>query len=64
MPASECSGQSVRVKAGDAGQSYLIDKLLGVSLCSGTQMPKAGATLPAAQLAKISDWVCQGAKRN
>jgi hypothetical protein len=39
-------------------------KLLGTELCSGSQMPKAGQSLPANQLALISDWICQGAKDN
>jgi hypothetical protein len=41
-----------------------MDKLLGANLCSGSQMPKAGQSLPAGDLAKISDWICQGAKQN
>jgi len=64
VTASQCGGQLKRVKAGDVGQSYLMDKLLGVNVCTGTQMPKPGASLAAPDLAKISDWICQGAKRN
>jgi hypothetical protein len=61
---SECGGARTLVKAGDAGQSYLVQKLLGVDLCTGSQMPKAGQSLPAAELALISDWICQGAPNN
>lgn len=64
VTAAECTGGLKRVSPGDVGQSYLVDKLLGTNLCSGSQMPKAGQSLPAADLAKISDWICQGAKRN
>jgi hypothetical protein len=52
------------VTAGNVAQSYLMDKLLGVDLCSGSQMPKAGQSLPAAEIALISDWICQGANAN
>jgi hypothetical protein len=64
VAASQCGGGRKLVKAGDAGQSYLMHKLLGTELCSGSQMPKAGQSLPANQLALISDWICQGAKDN
>ncbi len=62
--ASQCGGGRTLVQAGDAGQSYLMHKLLGTELCSGSQMPKAGRSLPSAELALISDWICQGARDN
>jgi hypothetical protein len=52
------------VKPGDVGASYLMNKLLGTNLCSGSQMPKAGQSIPADQLRSISDWICQGANSN
>jgi hypothetical protein len=61
---SQCGGGRILVKAGDAGQSYLMQKLLGSDLCSGSQMPKAGQSIPSAELALISDWICQGATDN
>jgi hypothetical protein len=61
---SECGGARTLVTPGDAGQSYVMQKLLGSNLCTGSQMPKAGQSLPANQLALISDWICQGAKNN
>jgi hypothetical protein len=62
-PASQC-GERLLVKPGDAAQSYLVQKIMGVELCSGSQMPKAGQGLPAAELGKITDWICQGAPDN
>ncbi len=64
VTSAECSGGRKLVTAADVRQSYLVDKLLGTNLCSGSQMPKAGQSLSAADLAKVSDWICQGAKRN
>jgi hypothetical protein len=61
---SQCSGARKRVVPGSPGSSYLLQKLLGVNPCTGTQMPKAGQTLPQAQLDKISGWVCSGAPNN
>lgn len=43
------------------GASYLMNKLQGVDLCFGTKMPKAGAALPAEDIATISEWICRGA---
>ncbi|HEV8548198.1 MAG TPA: MXAN_6577-like cysteine-rich protein [Polyangiaceae bacterium] len=64
VASSQCGKARLRVAAGSSGQSYLVSKLLGTDLCSGSQMPKAGTSLPAADLTTISDWICQGAKRN
>jgi hypothetical protein len=41
-----------------------MQKLMGVTLCSGTQMPKAGSSLPQAQLDAIGAWICSGAPKN
>lgn len=63
VASASCSGKLL-VTPGDVSKSYLENKLTGVGICSGTQMPKAGASLPAAQLAKIRSWICNGAKNN
>ncbi|KAK4044984.1 hypothetical protein OUZ56_032390 [Daphnia magna] len=60
---STCGGRT-RVLPGNVAGSYLINKLTGVDLCAGTQMPKAGASLPAAQLDAFKTWVCNGATNN
>ena len=59
-----CSGQRTLVVPGDASSSYLMQKLLGTDLCSGSQMPKAGQSLASPALAAISTWICQGAPNN
>jgi hypothetical protein len=51
------------VLPGQPSQSYLVDKLMGVDLCSGTAMPKTGS-IPNGQVQTISNWVCEGAPNN
>lgn len=50
-----------RVEPGAPDKSYLVNKLLGVDMCGGTQMPSRGAALPADQMDKIISWICHGA---
>jgi hypothetical protein len=57
----QCNGSRTLVTPGSASASYLMNKLTGSGMCSGTQMPKAGQSLPAAELAAISAWICAGA---
>jgi hypothetical protein len=52
------------VKPGAPASSYLMDKLLGANLCMGSQMPKAGQSLPSTQIDTIRNWICQGAPNN
>jgi hypothetical protein len=40
--------------------SYLVDKIRGINLCSGTRMPK-NASLSLAEIQTIVDWVAEGA---
>ncbi|MBI2388544.1 MAG: hypothetical protein HYV09_02910 [Deltaproteobacteria bacterium] len=63
VASAACSGKLL-VTPGDVSKSYLDNKLTGVGMCFGTQMPKAGAALPAAQLATIRSWICNGAKND
>jgi hypothetical protein len=64
VASSECGAGRKRVSPGAPSSSYLLQKLLGVDVCSGTQMPKAGQTLPQTQLDTISSWICTGAPNN
>jgi hypothetical protein len=64
VAAADCPDQRVRVKPGDPTASYLVDKLLGVNLCSGTRMPPQGTPLSDADMALIEAWICQGAANN
>jgi hypothetical protein len=59
-PAGQCDDGRHLVLPGKPSDSYLVDKLLGTDLCSGTQMPKSGG-LSTAELATIVAWVCGGA---
>lgn len=60
VAAKECTGR-LRVKPGDPAASYLVNKLMGVNLCFGSQMPKSGTSLPKAELDSIGTWICNGA---
>jgi hypothetical protein len=55
VPSSQCSGK-MRVFSGDATKSYLINKLTGVGMCSGSQMPK-GAALSASDIDTVRQWI-------
>jgi hypothetical protein len=61
---NQCGGARTLVEPGNGGASYLMQKLLGVDLCSGSQMPKAGQSIPVSELETISNWICQGAPDN
>jgi hypothetical protein len=62
--AQQCSDSRRLVVPGDPAESYLMSKLTGVSMCSGTLMPKADSALSAEELAVISSWICGGALDN
>jgi len=62
--ASEQCGDRVLVVPGSPSTSYLMQKMLNIDICMGTQMPKAGQSLPAAELAAINAWICAGAPNN
>jgi hypothetical protein len=59
--AGQCGGAKVRVVPGDPAASYLLNKLTGVGMCSGSVMPKAGSELSAAQIDVIRAWIGSGA---
>lgn len=61
---SQCGGKRKLVVPGSPSSSYLMQKLLKIDVCTGTQMPKAGQFLPAADLDVISSWICSGAPDN
>jgi hypothetical protein len=61
---SQCGGKRKLVVPGSPSTSYLMQKLLNVDICSGTQMPKANTTIPAEDIATISSWICSGAPNN
>jgi hypothetical protein len=62
VKASQCNDGRLLVPTNGSGQSYLLQKLYGQSMCSGSKMPKADSMLPAGELALIEGWICNGAK--
>jgi hypothetical protein len=64
VTAEQCGGSKKLVVPGSPGTSYLMQKLLGVGVCTGTQMPKAGQSVPQPQLDAIGSWICAGAPNN
>jgi hypothetical protein len=60
--AAQCNDGRLLVEPGQPDRSYLLQKMLGVDMCSGSQMPKAGVTLPASDFEAITAWICQGAQ--
>lgn len=62
--ASMQCGAELRVDPGTPGTSYVLDKLRGVDLCDGGQMPLNGTPLDSADIDMISAWICQGALEN
>jgi hypothetical protein len=59
--AAQCKDGRVLVPTNGSGRSYLLQKLYGQNMCSGSQMPKAGVSVPSADLALIEAWICNGA---
>jgi hypothetical protein len=54
--AEQCTGKK-RVFPGDPAQSYLVNKLTGVGMCSGSQMPKGKGALSASDIDTIRVWI-------
>lgn len=61
VDSGQCNARK-RVAPGQPGNSYLMDKLQGINLCFGTQMPKVGGPLSQADITTVSEWICRGAK--
>jgi mono/diheme cytochrome c family protein len=60
---ASCGGRSL-VQASSPGTSYLIDKLMGTSLCGGARMPRGGPYLSAAEIDVIRQWIATGARND
>jgi len=54
----------LRVKPGDAANSYLIQKLDGAAGISGSRMPLGGPFLDQATIDQIKSWIAAGATNN
>lgn len=62
--ASGCSDGRLRVEVSRPDRSYLVNKLTGVGLCFGVQMPLTGAPLSSSELDLVRSWICRGALNN
>lgn len=61
--AKDCAGREYVVpKSPD--QSYLIEKLMGGSLCAGDRMPLGNEELAKSTLRSVTQWICAGALDN
>lgn len=54
----------MRVKPGDAANSYLVRKLEGAASISGSRMPEGGPYFNAAALDRLRAWIAAGAPNN
>ncbi len=69
-PSNGCMDGRVLVAPGDPEHSYVINKLSNHALCGGSGMPKGFGfkgvwkPRPAADVQKIYDWICTGAKND
>jgi hypothetical protein len=54
----------LRVKPGDADNSYLYQKINGAAGITGSRMPLVGGALDPADIDKIELWIDQGAQNN
>lgn len=64
VASTQCGDGRPLVTAGDPSNSYLLNKLTGVDMCSGSLMPKGAGTLQQAQTDAIAAWICAGAPDN
>ena len=68
IAAEECNDGRIRVVPGDPDNSYLMQKMLGVQMCSGVQMPQTGGPggkgLTEEEWGVVWAWICQGALDN
>jgi hypothetical protein len=60
QPSQECCDRRL-VTPGDPAHSYLADKILGVHVCSGGQMPLSSPPLAEGDTITILRWICEGA---
>lgn len=60
VAASEC-GARQRVEPGAPDASYLVNKVTGVDMCSGSRMPKTGAALTRDEVDLLRAWIGAGA---
>lgn len=60
---SRCTDGRLLVAPEHPDQSYLVDKVTGIGICSGMKMPPR-ASLAASDIDLIRNWICAGAPNN
>lgn len=56
VASTQCANKLL-VAAGQPASSYLVNKLTGVEMCGGSQMPKGAPALTSAQLDTVRAWI-------
>lgn len=64
VASTQCGDGRPLVTPGDPATSYLLNKLTGVAMCSGSLMPKGAGRLTQSQVDTIAGWICAGAPDN
>ncbi|HEX2882306.1 MAG TPA: hypothetical protein VHO25_22455, partial [Polyangiaceae bacterium] len=64
VSSTQCNPAMPLVDPGNSSGSYLMSKLLGQDLCTGTSMPKGAQSLTPSQIETIGAWICSGALDN
>ncbi len=60
QPSTQCASVLL-VKPGDIAGSYLVNKLTGSGMCSGSLMPKGGTAFTSTQVDTVRAWIASGA---
>jgi hypothetical protein len=56
VASSQCTSRAL-VEPGDPTTSYLVNKLTGSGMCTGSRMPKGGPMLSPTQIDTIRAWI-------
>lgn len=59
--AEQCTNKLL-VAPGSPSNSYLVNKLTGTDMCSGSRMPKGGSSLSNGDIESVRVWIGSGAK--
>jgi hypothetical protein len=60
-PASDGCDAGVLVSPGSVRRSYLLHKVTGIAMCSGTDRMPPGGAMSTKDIQTIADWICSGA---
>jgi hypothetical protein len=60
VASTQCGARRL-VEKGEPDASYLVHKIMGIQLCSGSRMPKTGDGLSAVDIDLVRAWIGGGA---